>query len=87
MNEHRRLVRTRVSHPAKVLAEDKDVLHDCIVDNLTTLGACIMLDSKSATALPSTFELTFDRGRTLWDCHLVWKDSQIGRLGISWKKS
>jgi len=43
--ERRRLQRTRVAQPAKVLAEDADVGHDCTVENLNTLGACIFFDA------------------------------------------
>ena len=61
-------------------------MHDCIVDNLTTLGACIVFDTKSVVALPSMFDLTFDNCRTLWDCHLIWQDIDSGRVGFSWKE-
>jgi Staphylococcal nuclease homologue len=48
--ERRRLPRTKV--PVKVLAEDADVGHDCTVENLNTLGACISFDA-------TTHELKF----------------------------
>jgi hypothetical protein len=50
--ERRRLPRTKVAQPVKVLAEDADVGHDCTVENLNTLGACISFDA-------TTHELKF----------------------------
>ena len=43
--ERRRLQRTKVAQPAKVLAEDVDFRHDCAVENLNTLGACISFNA------------------------------------------
>jgi hypothetical protein len=57
--EHRRLQRTRVAQPAKVLAVNADVGHDCTVENLNTLGACIFFDAASIAELPRNFDLTF----------------------------
>jgi hypothetical protein len=51
--ECRRLQRTRVAQPARVLAEQAGIRHDCIVENLSTLGACIRFDTTTAAELPN----------------------------------
>src|SRR6202035_1942419 len=55
--ERRRLQRTRVAQPAKVLAVNADVGHDCTVENLNTLGACIFFDAATIAELPRNFDL------------------------------
>lgn len=85
MIERRRLVRTKVEQPAKVLAEDADVLHRCVVADFSTLGACIVWDAELVKELPPKFDLSFDNYRTFWVCEVIWYDSQIGRIGVSWK--
>src|SRR6202035_6115360 len=79
--ERRRLPRTKVAQPAKVLAEDADVGHDCIVENLNTLGACIRFDATTFAELPHKFELTFDNSHTYWHCNVIWQDGDVGRVG------
>ena len=85
MIERRRLQRTRVAQPAKVLAEEADVGHDCTVENLNTLGACIFFDAATIAELPRKFDLTFDNCHTYWHCDVIWRDDDVGRVGVSWK--
>ena len=85
MIERRRLQRTRVAQPAKVLAEDAEVRHDCTVENLNTLGACISFDTATVAELPRKFDLTFDNCHTYWHCDVIWRDGDVGRIGVSWK--
>jgi hypothetical protein len=75
--ERRRLPRTRVAQPAKVLAEDADVGHDCTVENLNTLGACISFDAGTFAELPRKFDLTFDNCHTYWQCDVIWRDDRF----------
>ena len=35
------------------------------------LGAC--LEFRTTNAIPSIFELTFDAGLTLRECHVIWR--------------
>ena len=51
MTERRRLPRTKVAQPGKVLAGDADGAHDCTVENLNTLGACVSFDATTFTEL------------------------------------
>jgi hypothetical protein len=85
VTECRRLQRTKVAQPAKVLAVDADVGHDCTVENLNTLGACIRFDAATFAELPRKFDLTFDNCHTYWHCDVIWRDGDVGRVGVSWK--
>jgi hypothetical protein len=82
--ERRRLPRTKVTQPAKVLVEDVEGVHDCTVENLNTLGACISFDANRLAELPHKFDLTFDNCRTYWHCDVIWQDDVIGCVGVSW---
>ena len=82
--ERRRLPRTKVAQPAKVLANDAQGTHDCTVENLNTLGACISIDADTLAKLPHEFELTFDNCHTYWHCDVIWQDNDVGRVGVSW---
>ncbi len=83
--ERRRLARTHVMQPAKLLVDDASVMHDCIVDNLNTLGACIDFNSAPIEELPSRFDLTFDNCHTYWRCDVIWQNPDVRRAGVSWK--
>lgn len=83
--ERRRLVRTHVAQPAKLLVNDEGVMHDCTVDNLNTLGACIDFNSTLLAGLPSRFEVTFDRCRTHWRCNVIWQNADVRRAGVTWQ--
>ena len=87
MIERRQLPRTKVAQPAKVLAVDADVGHDCTVENLNTLGACIFFDAATIAELPRKFDLTFDNCHTYWRCDVIWRDGDVGRVGVSWKNA
>jgi hypothetical protein len=67
------------------LAEDADAGHDCTVENLNTLGACISFDATTFAELPHKFDLTFDNCHTYWHCDVIWQDGDVGRVGVSWK--
>jgi transposase len=65
--------------------ERADVGHDCTVENLNTLGACICFDVTTVAELPRKFDLTFDNCHTYWQCDVIWRDRDISRVGVSWK--
>jgi hypothetical protein len=81
--ERRQLPRTKVIQPAKVLAEVG--AHNCLVENLNTIGACISFDAAVLAGLPFKFDLTFDNWHTFWHCHMIWQDGDDGRMGVRWK--
>jgi hypothetical protein len=76
MQERRAGVRCRVLKDAKLILGSASVL-DCLVHNLTNRGATI--DIAYAADLPENLSMTFDGGRTIRQCRLVWrKYNQIG---------
>ena len=83
--ERRRLARTSVAQPAKLLVDDAGVMHDCIVDNLNTLGACIDFNSTPLAGLTSRFDVTFDNCHTYWRCDVIWQNPNVRRAGVTWK--
>jgi hypothetical protein len=84
--ERRRLARTSVAQPAKLLVDDAGVMHDCIVDNLNTLGACIDFNSTPLVTLPSRFDVTFDDCQTYWHCDVIWQNPDVRRTGVIWQR-
>jgi hypothetical protein len=77
MLEQRWVFRTRVLKAAKVIAIYPTCIYDCLVRDISSLGA--RLEFSSTAAVPDTFELTFDSGRTLRDCHVAWRTkTQVG---------
>jgi hypothetical protein len=83
--ERRRLVRTYVGQPAKLMVENEGIMHDCIVDNLNTFGACVDFNSTSLAGLPSRFDVTFDNCRTHWHCDVIWQNPVVRRAGVIWQ--
>jgi hypothetical protein len=83
--ERRRLPRTKVALPAKILAEHEDAVQSCTVENLNTQGACISFDAATFAELPHKFELTFDNCHTYWHCNVIWQDGDVRRVGVSWR--
>jgi len=77
MLERRRVYRTRILKPAAVIAGRSPHVYQCLVRDITSLGA--RLEVTSTALLPSIFELTFDSARTMRACHVVWRTTrQIG---------
>jgi hypothetical protein len=70
--EKRRLKRTRMYHPARVMVQGEGVEH-CTIHNLTGLGLCIEL-AFEAERLPDTFEFSLDNFRTVHVCKTIWRE-------------
>jgi hypothetical protein len=83
--DRRRMCRTTVVQPAKIVVIDVGATYDCIVDNLNTLGACVSLNAGITADLPNNFVLTFDNGHTFWSCRVIWRNTNGGRVGVTWK--
>jgi hypothetical protein len=83
--DRRRIGRTTVVQPAKIVATDTGATHDCIVDNLTTLGACISVNAAITGEMPKNFDLTFDNCHTFWSCRVIWRNKNGGQVGVTWK--
>jgi|SRR6185503_14213105 len=82
MQERRAIVRTRVNRNAEiVLGGHMAEKVQCTLRDLTNAGACIAL--ACPYAMPDTFELTLDHGRSLRPCRVRWRAHD--RLGVSFE--
>jgi hypothetical protein len=86
-NEHmysdrRKLGRTVVHQRAKLLLPNFDNPEDCVVRNLTSMGACIEFDANRIGRIHKKFELSFDNFVTGWSCYVIWQFR--GLVGVSW---
>ena len=70
MQDRRRLGRSRVLKSAKLVVGTSSVV-DCVVRNLTNTGARIAIPN--TTRLPEDLVLTFDGGRSMRPCRLIWR--------------
>ncbi len=78
MIERRRLQRTVIRHPAKVIAGD-ETTHRCVVHNVTGLGICIELDFQ-AKQLPENMAFSFDNFRTIHACKVIWREGYFAGI-------
>jgi hypothetical protein len=72
VQERRKHQRLRVFKSVKLVFGNASVL-DCVVRDLTTVGA--RLEIPNTIDLPQVFEMTFDGGRSIRSCRLVWRTS------------
>jgi len=70
MQERRKLSRSRILKGAKLVIGSTSTI-DCIVRNASDTGARIEI--ANTTHLPEVVGLTFDGGRTLRECQVVWR--------------
>ena len=77
MAERRKSVRSRVLKNAKFIV-DASLVIDCFVRNLTVAGAQVELPRTAE--LPDRLTMTFDSGRTLRSCRIVWRDQNKAGL-------
>ena len=70
MQERRKFSRARVLKAAKLFLGSSSVL-DCEVRNLSSTGARVATPNTSD--LPDRLTMTFDSGRTLRACRIVWR--------------
>ena len=71
-DERRRHARTRLFRTAQLFAEEG--IGSCIVRNISATGAALTMDS--TTHVPDTFDLSFDGGRTLRPCRVLWRTAR-----------
>ena len=77
MAERRRYPRSRVLKTAKLVVGRSSLLN-CVVRNLTNVGARIAI--ANTVELPENLEMTFDGGRSLRRCRLVWRN--LNTMGV-----
>ena len=70
MQERRKLSRSRILKGAKLIVGSTSTI-DCVVRNVTDVGARVEI--AGATTLPEAVGLTFDGGRTVRECRIVWR--------------
>ena len=70
MQERRKLSRSRILKGAKLVIGSTSTI-DCVVRNITNVGTRVEI--ANTTRLPEAVGLTFDGGRTVRDCHIVWR--------------
>ncbi len=70
MSERRNNTRSRVLKSAKLIVGRSSTI-DCVVRNLTNVGARIQIPN--TTGLPEKLQMTFDSGRSLRPCRIVWR--------------
>jgi len=82
MQERRKYARSRVVRRAKLLLETSSLV-DCLVRDLTNTGARV--EAVNARELPQALDMTFDGGRSMRPCRLVWRTTN--EVGIEFSKS
>ena len=70
MQERRNSTRSRVLKGAKIILGASSVI-DCVVRNVTNSGARVQI--ANTVELPEDLGLTFDGGRSIRDCRVVWR--------------
>jgi hypothetical protein len=80
--EQRRIPRTKVLRPARIITGTNDFTWsvDCLVLDVTSLGACVQADSSPLSLLDES-ALTFDGARTLRPYRVAWQSSE--RFGVA----
>jgi hypothetical protein len=76
--ERRRLKRTKIDHPGRLLIQGSDV-YDCIVRNCAGPGIGVELAFES-NRLTQTFDFSFDNFRTIHSCRIVWRKGKLAGL-------
>jgi PilZ domain-containing protein len=77
--ERRKTKRTPVSKRCRVFFGAS--AYECVAKNLTSRGAC--LDLPDTIRINQPFELSFDGGRTIRRCTVIWRAANS--LGIAWQ--
>ena len=70
--ERRRAKRKLVSETVQLALPGQITVQPCNLRDLSALGAGLRLEG--LVLLPNYFALSFDRFRTSFTCHLVWRD-------------
>jgi PilZ domain-containing protein len=83
MDERRDVTRTRIRRNAEIVVARRGVEKlQVTLSDLTSTGACLTLSTTSA--VPDSFDLTFDQGRSCRPCRVKWRSGD--QLGVSFEK-
>jgi hypothetical protein len=81
VQERRKFFRSRILKSAKLILGASSVI-DCVVRNLTAAGARVQIPNTAE--LPEGLTMTFDGGRTLRSCRIVWRT--LSETGVEFKR-
>jgi hypothetical protein len=77
MNERRRIPRSRALKGAKIAFNHHHSVIDCVVRNLTDLGA--MLKVPNTAGIPERFDFRLEHERTYRPARVIWRrDDTLG---------
>jgi hypothetical protein len=77
MDERRGALRTRTLKSARISIDPRTSALDCIVRNLSSGGALLLV---SSLAVPDRFDLIFTTSRARHACRVAWRGSD--RVGV-----
>lgn len=80
MDEHRKVQRRRTLK-AGMISFSHAAAIDCTVRNLTTIGAC--LEVESPVGIPDDFVLVIESDRSRQPCHVIWRSAN--RIGVEFR--
>jgi hypothetical protein len=78
MQERRHKPRLRTLRAGKILFNNKRSVIDCMVRNVSTDGACLMV--ASVVGIPSGFDLLIEGESASRPCNMVWHASN--KIGV-----
>lgn len=80
MNERRKVQRRRILKAGSISFGYAAAI-DCTVRNLTTVGAC--LEVESPIGIPDEFVLVIENDKLKQPCHVIWRTAH--RLGVEFR--
>ena len=81
--ERRRVQRTRTDKCARILLDRDAAVIECIVRDLTNLGAGLVV--ASSAGVPETFELVFGSVHARRPCRVVWRtENRLEEILTGW---
>ena len=81
MHQRRLRLRTRIFKIAQLIGQTWQ--GRCVVRNVSPVGAGITMES--TRPVPDTFDLSFDGGRTLRPCRVLWRTAR--EIGLEFQGS
>ncbi len=79
--ERRAVGRTTINRDVSVYFAGQEVVHACLVRDITNNGAGLRLNELNI--VPSEFGISFDNFRTMRRCRLIWRDGDF--LGVAFE--
>ena len=83
MDDQRRVKRTQMLKPGKIVTADSAAMIDCVVCDLTNFGAGLRISP--GDSVPDCFELIFDSRLFSRNCQVRWRQNE--RLGVEFSST